>query len=841
MVPPRPFFAHRPSVIYITDNVCLAAWNGSDTSSGLWTGMQGICEPQGCDLLAVIGDKRLSGFISVSHDLLTPQSADGFLAWRARSGADCESYFRQFSASPLIFLSTVHAPKPVVAVPNRQGMLDLVNHLIEVHGCRKIAYLGGPASHRYAQERLAAYKEALNAHGIDIHPQWLTPPGPWATATGQAGAAVLFGERGLRPGIDIDAIVCASDQLALGAMEEMALRGIDVPGQVAITGFNNIREARTHFPSLCTAAMPFHQQGRQALLQVLTQIGLLTGTPDDPELKPLMIIGETCGCGNQRLMQWHTGKSLPAPQAPHPDLQPLLEQHLQQLLRHDEVAGCACTLIDTLRKATQDGHLQPALQQILPLIRTGYFGLLDQVFWQQAFGVARQTLPQWCPDPAARADGEISLESLRETVAEYYSREQGALTVWENKVFDLLRLLSADLALVDSIPAMMNRLSADFAPLSIHSCWLALYDHLPQEGKAPEKAHLWLALEQGRRYELPPQGKPFASRDFIPEGYRQNQEAGVYVLSPIMHGEFEYGYVIFNQSSSTNYYETLANAIGSAMRHLQLRNELARQTTELARSYQELVGAQKRLVEADKMAALGELVAGIAHEINTPVGVGVTAVSTILDETRALADLVERRQAKPIPGIVQNLQESALIAMRNLERAAQLIESFKLIAVDQTRAEVRTFNLHRYLDDVVRSVSPRLRSGSHQVTIDCPETIELTCDPSIIARILTNLMINSLLHGFENRREGLISVQCRAEGPRIVIEYRDNGCGMDAATLEKMFHPFFTTKRGRGGTGLGMHIVYNLVVKGLGGQIEASSTPGSGAHFRMNFPAQTPA
>ena len=174
--------------------------------------------------------------------------------------------------------------------------------------------------------------------------------------------------------------------------------------------------------------------------------------------------------------------------------------------------------------------------------------------------------------------------------------------------------------------------------------------------------------------------------------------------------------------------------------------------------------------------------------------------------------------------------------MRNLERAAQLIESFKQIAVDQTRSEARTFNLASYLEDVARSVAPRLKPGKHQIEIICPQAIDIDCDPSIIARIFTNLIINSLLHGFEGRREGLITIECLRTPDGITLDYRDNGQGMDATALDKMFHPFFTTKRGRGGTGLGMHIVYNLVSKGLGGQIRAESTPGAGVRFLITLP-----
>jgi len=694
--------------------------------------------------------------------------------------------------------------------------------------------------HHYAQERLAGYLATLREYGIDADPRWRPPPGPWASATGSAGIACLLDEQGLRPGLDLEAIVCASDQLALGALDALSQRGIAVPGQLALTGFNNIREARTHHPSLTTSAMPFQQQGRHALLRLLSRMGLPCADPGKSELIPHMVIGESCGCGNP-LLQDYYGYGRAASPIPSEPLQSLLERHLQQLRTRPQAAALAQEIIAGLQRALSHDESGPLLQQILPLIRTGYFGLVDQVFWQQAFGAMRQWLPDWRADPAAREKAEASLEQLRQTVTEHYSREQGAISVLESKSVDHLRVLTAELALAETLPSMMDQLCRGLQLLNVHSCWLALYEDPPQQGRAPQRSRLTLAMERGQRFLLDANGVLFPSHDLIPAGYRQQNQADAFILAPVMHGEIEYGFLILNQSASTNYYETLASAIGSAIRQLSLREQLESRTLQLERSYQELVSTQKRLVEADKMAALGELVAGVAHEINTPLGVGVTAVSTLQDETGLLAELVERRQGKAIPAVLRNLQESARIAMRNLERAVQLIESFKQIAVDQTRSEVRTFNLASYLEDVALSVSPRLKSGGHRVEIACPPDIELTCDPSIIARILTNLMINSLQHGFEQRHHGLISLICERQQEQIIMTYRDDGAGMAAETLKKMFNPFFTTKRGRGGTGLGMHIAYNLVVQGLGGQIEAQSQPEQGVRFRISFPAHPPA
>lgn len=840
------FFVDRPGIIYITETVCLSVHASSDVAGSLWAGIRDLPPRHGCDLLAMGGDLRPTRASSILHYLIAPSAADGFLAWRSRGGEDCRDFFQRFNDRHLVYLSTAHSDKSVETIANGPGVQALIAHLAQVHGCRKIAYLSGPENHNYAKQRYQAYQDGLRDSGLTFDARRVTPHAAWEQDSGAHAIHLLFDERGLRAQEDIDAIVCSSDQLAMGALQALRQRGVRVPEEILLAGFNNVREARTMIPSLTTVAMPFQQQSRRALLRLLHEMGVVSDPPSGTQPAAYMVLGESCGCGNPYLARLYglnasLNQNIEKTRCSKASLQASLLAYLQQMLPHHEAQQQADTLLASLQTSLHSGELEKVLEQVKPYIRTGYFGLTSQAFWAHFWGECRSWLTAELSDIAQLRQIEAQIDTLNSATADIYLREEGSVSLWNTKVANALRSLSVESNLVPDMAALLALLEKELQALDFDCCWLVCYDEPVVAGNLPKEGRLLLALENGQRNLLSPNGIHFPLSQIIPPGYRQGQTPGVFIAFPVMQREYEYGYIILNHSRSTDWGEMISDLVGSAIRSIRLRHELAQRTTQLEHSYRDLVGAQKRLVETDKMAALGELVAGVAHEINTPVGVGVTAVSTLMDETRTLADLVARRQAGPIPGVVRNLQESASIAMRNMERAAQLIESFKLIAVDQTRAETRTFALGRYLDDVVRSVSPRLKSGGHRVEVECPETIELTCDPSIIARILTNLMINSLQHGFENRRDGLITLRAQREHDQIILEYRDNGAGMDPSTLEKMFHPFFTTKRGRGGTGLGMHIVYNLVVTGLGGQIEASSQPGHGTAFRISFPARAPA
>ncbi len=248
--------------------------------------------------------------------------------------------------------------------------------------------------------------------------------------------------------------------------------------------------------------------------------------------------------------------------------------------------------------------------------------------------------------------------------------------------------------------------------------------------------------------------------------------------------------------------------------------------------------AQQQLVESEKMAALGSLVAGLSHEINTPVGIGVTAASHLVQETgdtlKAYAENTLTRGN--FEQFLSVARESAGLIQTNLNRAADLLQNFKLVATDQTASQEREFNLGEYLEDVVQSLSPRFRNTGFKISCSCPGDLAMHCDPGALYQVLSNLVMNSLLHGFEGLLVGEITIQARRTDGHIELDYRDNGNGMGRQELARLYEPFFTTKRGRGGTGLGMHIVYNNVTQTLGGNISCASKPGRGTRFRIRVP-----
>ncbi|MCW7753601.1 ATP-binding protein [Desulfobotulus sp. H1] len=266
--------------------------------------------------------------------------------------------------------------------------------------------------------------------------------------------------------------------------------------------------------------------------------------------------------------------------------------------------------------------------------------------------------------------------------------------------------------------------------------------------------------------------------------------------------------------------------------------ELERMNRELQESIEALQNTREQLVQSEKMASLGSLVAGISHEINTPVGNSITAASFLGEKTRQIQKTFssgELRQSD-FTAYMSTAVEATDILETNLKRAADLITGFKQVAVDQTSNLQRRFLLRNHLEDTILSLTPRLRHTHHKTIIHCPEKLELYQNPGAISQIATNLILNSLTHAFDPEDRGEMHFDIQQSGDMVKMIYRDNGKGVSAQTLKHIFDPFYTTARGSGGTGLGMHIVYNLVSQTLRGSILCESPEEGGIRFVLLFP-----
>lgn len=270
-----------------------------------------------------------------------------------------------------------------------------------------------------------------------------------------------------------------------------------------------------------------------------------------------------------------------------------------------------------------------------------------------------------------------------------------------------------------------------------------------------------------------------------------------------------------------------------------VNQELGRRKAEAEDALESLKAAQESLVQAEKLASLGALVGGVAHEINTPVGIALSCASHLADSTASMRRLFEADDisVEDFERYMDTVKDTTGLILANVERATDLIRSFKQVAVDRTTSERRRFDLAAYIRETLSSLGPHLRQAGHAVRLDCPDGIVMDSYPGALSQVLSNFVMNSLVHGYDPGQPGTLSITVERDGETSVkLAYADDGKGIAPENLGRVFDPFFTTRRGSGGSGLGLHIVYNLVTGPLGGSVGAESPAQGGTRFTVQIP-----
>jgi signal transduction histidine kinase len=316
----------------------------------------------------------------------------------------------------------------------------------------------------------------------------------------------------------------------------------------------------------------------------------------------------------------------------------------------------------------------------------------------------------------------------------------------------------------------------------------------------------------------------------------------LWTFTPMYQGDKNKTYLAFG------YDITHLKAIEKEIKQLnhQLESKVESRTKSLQESNQQLEEAfknimqtQNSLIEAEKMASLGGLVAGVAHEINTPLGISVMASSYLKDEVNHLSLRMTEKtiSEKFINKLIINMGKSVELLESNLKRSVDLVSDFKQVAVDQSNEEYSEFNIDQYLNQVISSLQHEIKKHQCIVNIICQPNLKIKSIPGRFAQIFTNLILNSLIHGFSDwhgNKEINITIKTNQES--LYIDYKDSGRGITESIKERIFEPFVTTKRGRGGSGLGTHIIYNIIVQLLKGSITCNSSVTEGAHFLIAVP-----
>jgi signal transduction histidine kinase len=336
-------------------------------------------------------------------------------------------------------------------------------------------------------------------------------------------------------------------------------------------------------------------------------------------------------------------------------------------------------------------------------------------------------------------------------------------------------------------------------------------------------------------------------------GYSELQRTSGYrsiLIVPMLRGEVAIGAIAVMRlepqlfpKAQVQLLRTFAGQAVIAIENTRLLTELDQRSRQLSQSLDDLRAAQDSLVQTEKLAALGRLVAGVAHEINTPVGTSLTVASAFINKTKRFEANVASGDVRrsTVTEFIAASREAASQIMFNLGNAVDLIQSFKQVATDRNVSDRRRFDLAEVTDQVVRGLRFGLRSQSVTLSVECEPDLTMNSYPGPYGQVLTNLVLNSAVHAFPDGARGSVRIAAQASGrDHVEVLFSDDGCGMSPEVRRQVFDPFFTTRRDQGSTGLGLHIVHNIVTSRLGGRISLETRPGAGTKIRIVMPREAP-
>ena len=400
------------------------------------------------------------------------------------------------------------------------------------------------------------------------------------------------------------------------------------------------------------------------------------------------------------------------------------------------------------------------------------------------------------------------------------------------------------LAIFDGSPVAISvsQMGGAFTILDVNGAWERLFGRSREAILGTSGAHngMWVCQDVRREVLQTLEQKGVISRH---QAWMQPGDGRPRILCEVSGQVLaiaENAMLILAYEDVTDKHQQALNILGL---NATLERRVGERTQELSEALAQLTTAQAELVRKEKMSALGSLVAGVAHELNTPVGNSLTVASTLQEHVKSFtSDLEKGITRSRLTAFLTAVSEGSDILMHSLHRAAELVASFKQVAVDQASVNRRVFQLDAAVAEILLTLGPSIRKAQQAVHSTVPAGIAMDSYPGPLAQILTNLIVNALLHAFDGRENGVITLNVRRlNDAHIELTVSDNGCGIPDANLVRVFDPFFTTKFGQGGSGLGLNIVYNLVTDMMGGELKVDSPPGQGACFTIRLPLVAPA
>lgn len=748
-------------------------------------------------------------------DLASDRCLDGLVTWSSSLGgvigpAEIKAFHQRYQTLPMVSLAQFMEGTPTVSVDSYLGMRALLTHLVEEHGFRRIAFIRGPEEHYYAQERYRAYLDALQACDLPLDPGLVTRPLPWEA--GAEAIQILLDERGLVPGRDFEAVVAVSDLMAIWAMKTLQKRGFDVPGQIAVTGFNNSMEERLATPPLTTVDLPFGQQGTKAIDVLLQQLG---GEPV-PALITLpskLVVRQSCGCPSHALALASFSMGDRAEKA--------RGQKMLEDVRADCVAEMEAALslpieqsndwMGSIFDAFVDcGEDRPDvfLARLQAVLHEALHGDHDVLHWQNAISILRR----WALGCSTDSEHVETLISRARVALEEAVQRAQAYAQWRaDREAEELREINRALLTTFDVRQLTDVLAERLPALGIPSAYLVTYEQ-PTDAVVPARARLRLAYTDSGRSQIDVSGLDFSTPEVIPQQFLPQARRYSLVVEPLYFQDKSLGYAVFEIGPHDgDIYELLRSSLSSALQGAML--------------FQEIQQARLDAEKADRIKT--RLLANVSHEMRTPLNIITGYTQDALHQPEKYGGEIPA----PLLNDLHQIQSSAEHQLRVINDLLDLSRA----EIDELDLTLELLDPHQLLTDAFHDLADRSTSPNIQWTLKLPERLpQLRADAVRLRQIFLNLLSNAKKY----TQSGEITLGAEVAPPHIHVWVADTGLGINIEQQERIFEPFVTLEESRriaGGIGLGLSITRHLVAL-HGGTMKLDSQPDQGSTFHIYLP-----
>lgn len=707
---------------------------------------------------------------------------------------------------PLVNISIKIPGFPALLTDNVTPIKKMISHLIDNHNKKRFMFIKGPEGQSEAYDRYKGFVEVLESKGIDLYDE-LIFEGSFSPQAGSKAVRSL-----INSGLELpDAIICADDDTALGVYSELKKQNINILEEnISVTGFDNMEYTKSMTPSLTTIDQSFVVQGQRAVDAVVDLIK--SGDRKDIYYEPKLVIRESCGCD--------------------------FGQSYDGMISQPDDSETFTKIYSTMEETEVDGlesHIDEIMSSVYKFVDDSEFNFF-------------KTIDKYIDMYTYKG---YNVKTLSDIIGQL-----NRMVIPQLKDDHLLKYLqvieSVDSKIIDTVTherirdyRSFSEQSSELDAILMHLATCYTYNELVT---ALERNFFYLGIKDlsftffgDQNGDINHMLRDLTDRDLSKDDSLNRSLKSYCTLYLPIFTKSNYGFCKLKIiQSSFHIAEVLSFQISKTLYLIELLNDLNDKIFELETSYRDLRETKELLLESEQLANLGGLVAGFTHEINSPIGVGVTATSHIQEITNNITKLFNSNSMKKsdLDNYFNVVNESLAIVMTNLNRTASLIHGFKQIAVDQASEILRSFEIGSYIKEIVHSLTPILKPTKHSVTVNIDKDIYIESYPGAISQILTNLIQNSLKHGFESVESGNITFNIYSKDESLFIEYSDDGCGIKDGDIDKIFESYYSTKIGQGGSGLGLAIIKELVETKLKGSISCESKEDEGIKFTLICPIE---